>query len=67
MCLKLLCRFDINIGNGTYHSETITTELNERILKHYKTFCSNYKVDKKEDPSSSIEVNEGKNEGVYSL
>ena len=33
-------RLEINVGSGKGHSECVTTELNDRVLRHYHTFCN---------------------------
>ena len=61
-------RFDINIGVSGGHSETITTELNDRVLKHYKTFCTNFKEDHKENAVvDSVQREKDKDTLVYAL
>lgn len=64
---SIYCRFDISIGMGNSHSETVTTELNERILKHYKTFCMDYKSEKKATSTDLVQVDKEKDDLVYSL
>ena len=39
-CEKKEIHIEITIGNGKGHSECVTTELNDRVLKHYMTFCT---------------------------
>lgn len=39
-CEKKEILIDISIGSGKGHSECVTTELNDRVLKHYMTFCT---------------------------
>lgn len=63
---SIYCRFDISIGMGNSHSETVTTELNERILKHYKTFCMDCKPEKKATSPELVHEKE-KDDLVYSL
>ena len=38
-----LNRIEISIGLGSCRSEAATTELNERVLKHYKNFCTSFR------------------------
>lgn len=35
-----MSRFEICVGNGKGHNESVTTELNERIMKHFYSFCN---------------------------
>ena len=63
-------RFDIFVGAGSAGCEAITSELNDRIIKHFQSFCAKSKQEKKEtrsstvQPKSSMEKNE---QVVYSL
>ena len=63
-------RFDIFVGAGSAGCEAITSELNDRIIKHFQSFCAKLKQEKKETRSSTVQSKstiEKDGQVVYSL